>query len=136
MGRKQILWPHEEMEVTGMDEWIEDEIKGCGFKDKRHGKRLYKVIRSLSGNMGKAIPLACQDWAGTKAAYRLLDNQEVDESVILGGHFASTRSRFAASPGIAFILHDTTEFSYKRAHPEQIGKVYKTFVGKWKEGRP
>jgi hypothetical protein len=45
--------------------------------------------------------MACQDWAGTKAAYRFLDNPRVDESIILAGHFQATRLRFASSSGLS-----------------------------------
>jgi hypothetical protein len=92
-------------------------------------------VESLSGGLGEPIPLACQDWASTKAAYRFLDNPRVDESAILAGHFEATRLRFAASSGTVFVLHDTTEVSYKREHPEKIGKTTKVPAGKDKDGR-
>ena len=41
--------------------------------------------------MGESIPYACQDWANTKAAYRFLANERVEEGDILSGHFAATR---------------------------------------------
>jgi len=34
--------------------------------------------------------MACQDWANTKAAYRFLSNERVDEYQILAGHFQVT----------------------------------------------
>ena len=60
---------------------------------------------------GAALPTACQDWAATKAAYRLFDNPRVSESTILAGHFAATKSRMAAAKGPILLLHDTTEFN-------------------------
>src|ERR1035437_7307565 len=105
------------MEAAGMDTWIDREVKGCRFPDRCLGKRLQKVLESLSKGMGNTLPLACQDWAGTKAAYRFLDNPRVDESAILAGHFEATRSRFAASKGLTLVLHDTTELSYQRKDP-------------------
>lgn len=65
--------------------------------------------------------MACQDWANTKAAYRFLSNERVDEADILSGHFAATAARFAATTGTVLVLQDTTEFSFKRERPEQIG---------------
>src|SRR5207249_11965394 len=112
------------------------EVNDCVFPDRRLGTRLRKVLGSLSKGMGRSLPLACQDWAGTKAAYRFLDNPRVDESTILAGHFQATRSRFAASDGLALVLHDTTELSYQRTNPQLIGKTKKTFVGRGKDGRP
>jgi Transposase DNA-binding len=118
-----------------MGSWVDDEFRGCKFPDVRLEKRLRKLAESLSEGLGEPIPLACQDWACTKAAYRFLDNPRVDESVILRGHFEATRLRFAASSGRVFVLHDTTELSYKRLHPERIGKTNKVLTGKIKDGR-
>ncbi|WP_373289740.1 transposase DNA-binding-containing protein [Polymorphobacter multimanifer] len=41
--------------------------------------------------MGGTIPLACQDWASTKAAYWFFFNPKVEEGDILAGHFEVTR---------------------------------------------
>jgi Transposase DNA-binding len=67
-----------------------------------------------SGAPGESILLVCQDWANTNAAYRFLDNDRVSEGDILAGHFSATRERFGASKGSILVLHDTTEFSFKR----------------------
>lgn len=56
-------------------------------------------------------------------------------SIILAGHFQATRSRFAASRGLTFVLRDTTELSYQRKEPGPIGKMHKSFVGRTKDGR-
>lgn len=83
-----------------MDAWIAGEINGCRLPDRRLGRRLGRLLEDLSGRIGKPLPLACQDWAGTKAAYRFLDNPRVDEGGILAGHFQATRARFAGSQGL------------------------------------
>ena len=71
--------------------------------------------------MGESIPLVCQDWANTKAAYRFFSNDRVSEADILSGHFQSTRDRTVARDGLVLVLHDTTEFTYQRERPELIG---------------
>jgi hypothetical protein len=90
----------------------------------------------LATRLGQTIPLACQDWTNTKAAYRFLSNARVDERAILAGHFQATRERFAAAQGPVLILHDTTEFSYTREAKEAIGILYKSCGRKDKNGRP
>lgn len=115
--------------------WIDDELSGCKFEDARLGKRLAQLMRRLSGKVGGTIPLACQDWANTKAAYRFLSNERVDEQTILAGHFQSTRQRVDASVGPLLILQDTTEFSYKRDAPERIGFTGETNSRRDKAGR-
>jgi len=124
------------MEAMVMDAWIEHEVEFCPFPDHRLEKRFFRMLSEMSQGMGDPLPMACQDWAGTKAAYRFLDNPRVDESIILAGHFQATRSRFAHSRGPVLVLHDTTEFSYQRANAALIGQTHKTFVGRSKEGRP
>lgn len=108
-----------------MDGWVEQEIAGCEFPDERLKTRFGKVLACLGEKIGAALPAACQDWAATKAAYRFFSNPRVDESIILAGHFAATRSRIAATKGPILVLHDTTEFSYQRERPEAIGQTRK-----------
>jgi len=105
--------------------WIDEELAGCQFRDMRLGKRFRKLLEQLSEGTGESIPLACQDWANTKAAYRFLSNERVKEDTILAGHFQSTRKRFAAINGPVLILHDTTEFTYSRNDTEPIGILHK-----------
>jgi hypothetical protein len=123
--------------VEGMDAWIQDELSGCDLKDRRLEERLSKLLGDLSSRIGQGIPMACQDWSATKAAYRFLDNEKVDEAAILAGHLQATRSRFDAVGGLVLVLHDTTEFSFKREQPGAIGKTHKSYIGKrTKAGRP
>ena len=85
--------------------------------------------------MGQSIPLVCQDWANTKAAYRFFSNDRVGEADILAGHFQSTRDRTAATDGLVLVLHDTTEFTYQRERSEAIGVTKSINSGRDKAGR-
>ena len=49
------------------DAWFDRELAGCTFTDERLGKRLRRLVERMEGAMGASIPLACQDWANTKA---------------------------------------------------------------------
>jgi hypothetical protein len=115
--------------------WFDRELAGCSFADKRLNKRLRKLLERLDGAMGAGIPLACQDWANIKAAYRFFSNDRISEAEILAGHFQSTRDRFAATDGPILVLQDTTSFSYQRERPERIGLTCRINSGKDKAGR-
>ncbi|WZO99342.1 IS4 family transposase [Isosphaeraceae bacterium EP7] len=104
-------------------------MAGCQFADARLGKRIGILMEQLSQGIGRTIPLACGDWAATKAAYRFLDNDRVNEGDILAGHFAATHERFAAVNGPVLVLHDTTEFSFTREDAEAIGLTHKVARG-------
>ena len=106
-----------------MEGWVERELEKCEFPDQRLKSRFANLLGQLSEKIGAALPAACQDWAATKAAYRFFSNPRVDESLILAGHFAATKARMTAEKGPILILHDTTEFSFKREKPEAIGKT-------------
>ncbi len=115
--------------------WWESELAGCTFADARLGQRLQKIIERMDGAIGSSLPLACQDWANTKAAYRFFSNDRVSEDEILAGHFGSTRERTTAAEGTILVLQDTTEFTYQRESPEAIGITYSVNSGKDKAGR-
>jgi hypothetical protein len=114
----------------GPGAWSDHEINAGAFGDKRLGQRLRTLVAQLSTTIGAPIPMACQDWASTKAAYRFLSNGQVSEAEILAGHFEATRLRAGTVDDLILILQDTTEFTYKRADPDQIGAIGQTPVGR------
>ena len=93
--------------------WLddEDELAGCTFGDVRLTKRLRILLSRMEGAVGAGIPLACQDSANTKAAYRFFSNDRTEEAAIPAGHFAATRNRFQGSEGRVLILKETTDSS-------------------------
>ena len=123
-------------EAIGAGDALDKELAGCQFSDPRLGRRFRKFAGQLSTRLGQTIPLACQDWTNTKAAYRFLSNDRVNEMAILAGHFQATRERFATTDGPILVLHDTTEFSYTRESKKAIGMLYKSCGRKDKNGRP
>ena len=117
------------------DRRFDEELSGCRLGDGRLDSRLRQLVEQMEAGFGESIPLACQDWANTKAAYRFFSNDRVSEEDILRGHFDATRRRFAASDGPILILHDTTELSWRRRRPEAEGFTTKVSSGKDKFGR-
>ena len=108
-----------------MSQWSDNEAEHCQFKDKRIGDRFRQILGAVSSLPGESIPQICQNWAETKAAYRFLSNERVEAQEILGGHFHETSKRVSASKGPVLVLHDTTEFSFKRKDPKPIGSTRK-----------
>ena len=119
----------------GVDGWIDREIAACEFADARLSKRFRSLLEQIGDAVGESIPMACQDWTNTKAAYRFFSNERVTEADILAGHFQATRDRFVATEGPILVLHDTTEFSFQRESPDRIGITYNVNSGRDKEGR-
>src|SRR5258708_39446562 len=65
--------------ADGVSEGLNQELAGCQFQDARLGRRFQKLVRQLAGKIGQSIPLACQDWVNTKAAYPLLTNRRGEQ---------------------------------------------------------
>jgi Transposase DNA-binding len=120
---------------AGTGSWLDRELAGCAFVDARLGRRLRQLLERLGGALGGSLPLACQDWAATKAAYRFFSNDRVSEAQILAGHFRATRDRFAATDGMILVVQDTTEFTFRRERAEAVGVTYRVNSGKDKDGR-
>ena len=121
-------------DANARDDWLDRELGDCAFNDERLGKRFRSLLEQLSSSPGGSIPLVCQDWANTKAAYRFLDNDRVSEVEILAGHFEATRDRFEATDGPILVLHDTTEFSFKRGDVDAVGITRKCVAGAYRDG--
>lgn len=114
--------------------WFEREIEASKFRDVRLRKRFGMVLERLWKGMGQTIPLACQDWANTKAAYRFLDNDRVNDQDILSGHFQATVQRAAVTEGPVLVLHDTSAFLYEREQPELVGYASSSITAETRRG--
>ena len=86
------------------------------------GLSLYQLVERMDAGFGETIPLACRDWAS-------FSNERVSEEEILRGHFEATRLRFAATDSPILVLHDTTEFTWRRSRSEAVGFTPKRTCG-------
>ena len=130
-----ILRERRQGRVAEIDNWVYRENAACKFADVRLGRRFRDLLGQIGDAVGESIPMACQDWANAKAAYRFFSNERVNEGEILAGHFQATHDRFEATDGPILVLHDTTEFSFQRESPERIGVTYSVNSGRDKAGR-
>ncbi|HYD80768.1 MAG TPA: transposase DNA-binding-containing protein [Paucimonas sp.] len=114
---------------------LAQELDGYRFHDVRLARRFRELAAQLWDRLGQTIPMACQDWSNTKAAYRFFANPHVHEGAILDGHFHSTKERFAATEEPVLVLHDTTTFTFQRDDLQPIGMTHKVYGGKDEHGR-
>lgn len=112
-------------EPLAMSQWTDKETEHCHFQDKRIGDRFRQILDAVGSLPGESIPQVCQNWAATKAVYRFLSNERVNAQDILSGHFHETAKRITACKGPVLVLHDTSEFIYKRKDPKPIGSTRK-----------
>jgi hypothetical protein len=72
---------------NSFDHWLNEKIRDQKFSDKRLIDRFKKLLGQLWKNLVQSIPLACQDWTNTKAAYRFLLKNKITIEKILQEHF-------------------------------------------------
>jgi hypothetical protein len=90
--------------------------------DERRNKRARKLMERLSAKPTASIPMACNGWAETLAAYRFLANDEVEWEDILAPHWAQTQQRMSAHP-VVLCLQDTTELDFNGQQIEGLGRL-------------
>ena len=78
--------------------WSEEELGKVELGDRRLNIRLVEIADKLSSQPREPINQACDDWADTKAAYRLVDNEKVSPEKILEPHQKQTQKRMSNYP--------------------------------------
>jgi hypothetical protein len=105
-----------ELEQPGEESWVVAELGGVELGDKRLNWRLLDTASKLAGQPPASIPQACDDWADTKATYRLFDNKKVTAEKVLQPHFARTAGRMAGQ-ALVLVVQDTSYLDYTH-HPK------------------
>jgi hypothetical protein len=104
--------------------WSALELRHVDLGDQRLNQRLVKLVDALLAAPEASVPLACGDWAATKAAYRFWDNPRVDPDQIRVAHRNLTLERLAShSEEPLLVVQDTTSFDFTD-HPDTTGLGY------------
>lgn len=91
--------------------WAVGEVGHAELGDERRTRRLVRVVTSLARQPTASLPEACEDWAGTKAAYRFFSNPGVSAARIFDAHASSTAAR-ARKHAIVLAVQDTTILNF------------------------
>src|SRR5208283_3307720 len=99
------------------------EFAGAELGDARRTKRLIKVASALAGNPQGVLNQALPAWSALKAAYRLLECEEVTYEAISAPHKQATREACKA-PGEYFLVEDTSSLNYtSHLAVEGLGRI-------------
>lgn len=99
--------------------WAAQEFQDLDLGDAWRTRRLIKLADDLSAQPTGSIPMACEGWAETKAAYRLLDNPATDWREILEVHTRRTVARMQGQE-VVLCIQETTELDFT-SQPGIIG---------------
>jgi len=104
---------------TECGEWVADELSKVALGDKRLDWRLLDSAAKLAARPTMSINQACDDWADTKATYRLFANEKTTHAKILGPHMVRTQARMGQYER-CLAIQDTTFLDYTH-HPGKAG---------------
>ena len=99
------------------------EMRLTNLGDERLNNRLISLLDTLSNAPQASIPVACEGWTETKAAYRFFDNKKVEAEKILAPHRASTLERIKQQQTV-LLIQDTTTLNFSGQHERKdIGPI-------------
>ncbi len=108
-----------ENEQLASEHWTRDELSEISLGDKRLNWRLLDTASKLASRPSVSINQACDDWADTKATYRLFANEKTTLAKILSPHQQRTQGRMAGQAR-CLVIQDTTLLDYSH-HPSKAG---------------
>ena len=93
-------------------EWAEQEFGDVSLGDKRREQRAVEVAARLARRPSDSLPEQMGSWAQQKAAYRLLDNDQVSYEALSQPHWQQTRRRCNEESQTMLFVQDITELDY------------------------
>ena len=102
-----------------INSWVVNEFFDAPFADERLVKRLIRIADGTFSNPASSIPMVCQSYSATRAAYRFFNSKKVTPEAILMTHKEQTIERMREHETV-LVIQDTTSLDY-RTHPATKG---------------
>ncbi len=102
--------------------WAEEELSGISLGDARLDRRASKLLASMSNRPQASIPQACGGAAEIKAAYRLIEHEDVDWRDLMAPHWDKALQRMAGE-AVVLCIQDTTELNFNGRQTQGLGRL-------------
>lgn len=106
-------------EVVGR---VVEEFAELDLGDPRRTRRVLKLVAAMAKRPQASLPSSLGTERELEAAYRLLNNENIEYDDLLCEHRDRTIAR-AEEAGEVLVLHDTTTCSFEHADPNEIGHL-------------
>ncbi len=93
-------------------QWAYEQFSTCNFHDSRRTDRLVYMAQQVAARPDGSTPDQTENWPDCKAAYRLMDCDDVTHAEVISPHCELTKSACAVG-STQLILCDTTELDFK-----------------------
>jgi hypothetical protein len=95
--------------VLDTNQWAQQQFGACDLGDVRRTRRLVEFAAQVAADPDATTPWQIERWSDLKAAYRLMDNEQVTFDAVAAAHWQLTRQR---QQGDWLIACDTTEIDF------------------------
>jgi len=90
-------------------QWAQQQFGECQLGDLRRTRRLLKLATQFAAHPDGSTPDQTEIWGDCKAAYRLLDEEDVTFTQLCTPHWQQTRAR---TSGVWLLIGDTTQIQF------------------------
>jgi hypothetical protein len=116
--------PNDGMFEPSAWEWARAQWSGAALGDVRRTRRAVAVGAAMAEASASGLPQQMGSWAATKAAYRLMDCEDVTHEGVSAPHWRASREAAAAHDGPVFFVQDGTCVDLTRHAPlEDAGRI-------------
>ena len=101
-----------------VNEWSQEQFGRCELGDRRRTARLVRYAAQAAADPSSSTPRQTESWDDCKAAYRLIENEDVTFAAVTAPHYQVTRARVE---GTWLLISDTTETHFSGKHVRGLG---------------
>lgn len=104
--------------ALNVNQWAEEQFGGCELGDVRRTQRLVRYAAQAAADPSGSTPKQTECWDECKAAYRLIDSEDVVFTAITAPHYQATRAR---TKGTWLLISDTTDTHFPGRNVKGLG---------------
>src|SRR5882724_5881926 len=99
-------------ELAETQTWATEQWGTAQLGDQRRNRRAVQLGRALAAQPALSLPAQTGSWGQLKAAYRLLNEEDVTHQALLAPHCRATHLQAAATQAVVLFIQDTSECDY------------------------
>jgi hypothetical protein len=108
-------------ELDDTEQWAEQQWGHSKLGDKRRTARAVRLGAAMAAQPAASLPTQTDSWGDLKAAYRLVNEEDVTHQALSEPHWQATRQQAAAlAQAVVLFVQDTSELDFT-SHPKTSG---------------
>ena len=98
--------------ISDPDVWAKLQWSSASLGDRRRQRRAVRLGAAIAARSGASLPKQAQTWGDLKAAYRLLNEEDVTHERLSAPHWQATRLEASRTDGPVLFVQDTSELDF------------------------